>query len=188
MARILGVRTGNFSLFPKTLENGRLQLGYVETAPTDIFRDSLIGAAPLLSGGLFVLYAGIYQLNLETIWASLKMFDLAGVWIGLSQGAQGEDFWLWFYLVFTVSSTMLPSASDRRAWRPLALVGIFLLVLGVIAGLGSWFFEPFLILLNNAMAILAAIFGISVAIHAVLLVPTWGLRVGLSHLFHMEVR
>jgi hypothetical protein len=68
MARLVGVRTGKFSLLPKALDDGRLQLGYVETAPTDLFRDALIGAAPLLTGGAFVIYAGIYHLNVEALW------------------------------------------------------------------------------------------------------------------------
>ena len=33
MAKILRVRTGKFSIFPQSLPDGRLQLGYVETAP-----------------------------------------------------------------------------------------------------------------------------------------------------------
>jgi hypothetical protein len=32
VARIVGVRTGKFSLLPQNQGNGRLQLGYVETA------------------------------------------------------------------------------------------------------------------------------------------------------------
>ena len=47
MAKILRVRTGRFSIFPQSLPDGRLQLGYVETAKSDVVRDSLIGAAPL---------------------------------------------------------------------------------------------------------------------------------------------
>ena len=50
MAKILRVRTGKFSLFPQSLPDGRLQLGYVETSRSDIVRDSLIGAAPLIVG------------------------------------------------------------------------------------------------------------------------------------------
>jgi hypothetical protein len=45
MAHLLGVKTGRFSLIPKKVEDGRLQLGYVETAKTDFVRDALIGAA-----------------------------------------------------------------------------------------------------------------------------------------------
>ncbi|HEX9028794.1 MAG TPA: hypothetical protein VF823_06440, partial [Anaerolineales bacterium] len=57
VARLLRVRTGRVSLLPRTLPNGRLQLGFVETASSDWLRDTLIGAAPLFSGGAFVAYA-----------------------------------------------------------------------------------------------------------------------------------
>jgi hypothetical protein len=64
VARLLGVRTGGFSLLPQVLPDGRLILGYVETARTDVVRDSLIGAAPLIAGGLFIAYASIAHLHL----------------------------------------------------------------------------------------------------------------------------
>src|SRR5512145_1635811 len=56
MAKILRVPTGRFSILPKPMPDGRLQLGYVETAHADIVRDSMIGAAPLIIGTLFVAY------------------------------------------------------------------------------------------------------------------------------------
>ena len=48
-AKLLRVRTGGFSVIPRALPNGRLQLGYVETARADVVRESLIGAAPLVA-------------------------------------------------------------------------------------------------------------------------------------------
>src|SRR5258705_7262268 len=39
VAKILGVRTGKFSIFPQSLPDGRLQLGYVETARPSLVRD-----------------------------------------------------------------------------------------------------------------------------------------------------
>src|SRR3972149_1644635 len=61
-ARLLGVKTGRFSLLPTPLPDGRLRLGFVEAESVDFVRDALIGAAPLLTGGLFVAYAGIQRL------------------------------------------------------------------------------------------------------------------------------
>src|SRR6185436_9546827 len=61
MAKILRVPTGRFSIFPQSLPDGRLQLGYVETGRADIVRDSLIGAAPLIVGTIFVAYVAIYR-------------------------------------------------------------------------------------------------------------------------------
>ena len=46
VARILGVRTGGFSLLPKPLPNGKLRLGYVETEATDWLRDALKSICP----------------------------------------------------------------------------------------------------------------------------------------------
>ncbi len=54
VAKLLGVRTGNFSLVPRLTPEGQLILGYVETARSDYLRDSLVGMAPLLAGGAFV--------------------------------------------------------------------------------------------------------------------------------------
>src|ERR1700690_2441498 len=41
MAVLLGVKAARFSMIPQVLEDGRLQLGYVETVKTDFARDSL---------------------------------------------------------------------------------------------------------------------------------------------------
>src|SRR5512139_1205122 len=41
-ARIFGVRTGRFSLLPTPLPDGRLRLGFVETASVDFIRDAII--------------------------------------------------------------------------------------------------------------------------------------------------
>ena len=79
MAQVLGVRTGRFSIIPRKLEGGRIRLGYVETAQTDFFRDALIGVAPLVTGGLFVAFAGVYRLGLDTIWVSIIQGQLSAI-------------------------------------------------------------------------------------------------------------
>ncbi len=113
-ARLLGVRTGNFSIIPRAVPGGKLQLGYVETAPVDWLRESIIGIAPLVSGMAFVAYAGLVQLQLTGWWDLARNVQLQETWEGLKQMGAQPDFWLWFYLVLTVSSMMFPSSSDRR--------------------------------------------------------------------------
>ena len=115
VAKLLGVRTGGFSLLPQVLPDGRLILGYVETARTDVVRDSLIGLAPLVAGGLFVAYASIYKLNLLLLWQTFQNGQTELFFAALHALPTVNDFPLWFYLTFAVSSTMLPSASDRHA-------------------------------------------------------------------------
>lgn len=187
MARLVGVQTGKFSLLPRPLEDGRLQLGYVETASTDLFRDALIGAAPLLTGGAFVIYAGIYHLNVDALWAGLQSGAALDMFTALSSIISGADFWVWFYFTFTVSSTMLPSASDRRAWRPLAFIGVLVAGMILLAGLGGWFLNNLVPYLNQAMRTAAIVLGISAAIHLVLYPPAWVIRKVLSKILGLKV-
>ncbi|MBL7162742.1 MAG: hypothetical protein ISS57_09055 [Anaerolineales bacterium] len=187
MAKILRVRTGRFSLIPQRLGDGRLLLGYVETAPTDILRDALIGAAPLMTGGLFVAYAGRTRLGLLSLWDALSSLDLATAIDGFSFVHDRPDFWLWFYLIVTVSSTMLPSSTDRRAWLPLIVVVALLLGLGILVGVGPWMLENIAPPVNEALRASAVVLAMSAAIHLVVLIPTLFTRRVLSRIFRLEV-
>ena len=182
MARLLGVRTGRFSLLPRPLPNGRMQLGFVETASTDWLRDALIGAAPLITGGLCVAFLGIYKLDLPYLWEQVRAGTIQSIFQGFSTIYSQPDFWLWFYLIFTISSTMLPSASDRRAWLPLILVAGVLLGLSILAGAGPWLLENLAPMLNRFLLAVAGVFGISIFVHFVLLLPTFVLRILLGWL------
>lgn len=186
-ARLLAVRTGRFSLLPRPLNNGRLQLGFVETSATDPVRDAVIGAAPLLAGGAFVAYAGWIHLGLPVLWEDLANSELSAWPVAVSTITGKPDFWLWFYLAFAISSTMLPSSSDRRAWLPLALVGTLLLGGILLVGAGPWMAVHLAALLNRFLRVVAAVFGISLALHLVLLLPFWLLRRLLSHVTGLEV-
>ena len=67
MARLLGVRAVSFSLIPRPQPDGKLQLGYVETDRTDLLRDALIGAAPLISGGSLIAYVAVNYFKLPVL-------------------------------------------------------------------------------------------------------------------------
>jgi hypothetical protein len=187
MAQVLGVRTGRVSLIPKKIGDGRLRLGYVETAQTDIFRDALIGIAPLLTGGIFVALVGVYRLGLNTVWSSLIQGHLAAISQALSTIIKQPDFWLWFYLVFTVSSTMMPSASDRRAWLPIVIMVAGLLGLILLVGLGSWLMTRLELGILTAINAVSTVFGITILIHLLTLPPTWVFRKLLSRLTGIQV-
>jgi hypothetical protein len=171
MAKLLGVETGKFSLIPHTQPNGKLRLGYVETASGGFIRDALIGAAPLVTGSLFVAYAAIYRLHLLPLWDLIRLAEWSGFWSGLMALPKTPDFWLWFYLTFTISSTMMPSASDRHAWLPLGLLAGGLLGVAILAGAGPWMLEKFAPLFNSFLRALALIFGLSGIIHILLILP-----------------
>ena len=172
VAKILQVRTGQFSIFPRSLPDGRLQLGYVETAKSDMLRDSLIGAAPLIVGTLFVAYVAIYHLQLRLLWDAFRngQFDL--FWLGVRTLPQTPDFYLWFYLVFTVSSTMMPSESDRHAWLELLISIAVLFSITLLFGAGPWMLSNVAPRLSTFLSSVAGIFGLSVFVHILLILPT----------------
>jgi hypothetical protein len=188
VAKILRVQTGRASLIPRSLPNGRLLMGYVETAQTDIIRDSLIGIAPLVAGSLFIAYAGMNRLGFDTLlWVFVNgQFDL--FWKGLTLLPQMKDFALWFYLAFAVSSTMMPSESDRHSWLPLGLWTAGLLALGIFAGAGVWMLENIAPLLNDFLGSVATLFGLSVILHIVLLLPTMFLHRIVAKVTGVDVR
>ena len=175
-AKLLRVPLRGFSLLPRMLPNGQLQLGSVQTSKTDFLRDALIGVAPFFIGTLVVSHLGSNYLGLKTLLPLL----LQANWQGLLPQAlvltQQPDFWLWFYLTFTISSTMIPSAADRRAWWAVAVaLGIFSMV-AFLAGIGQWLALTLWPLLNRALLTLGLILGMALTIHLVLAIPIWGIN------------
>ncbi len=187
LSKLLGVPTGRISLLPRSMENGRLQLGYVETGRTDIFRDALIGMAPLISGGVCVALTGLRGLGLDGLWTAIVSDQGATLGAAVQVVAARSDFWLWFYLTFAISSTMLPSASDRRAWLPLLLVFSILLGVVLFAGAGPWLVQHLASPLNSSLRALAAVFGVSIVVHVVILIPAWIIRKSISKVTRLQV-
>lgn len=187
MAQILRVRTGRFSLLPKMMNDGTVRLGYVETARADVLRDALIGTAPLLSGGAVVTLIGIYLLPVVPLFAYANQGKWQTLVTGLSALPQMPDFWLWFYLAFAVSSTMLPSPSDRRAWLPMILVAAGLVGLALVAGAGPWLLANLAPGINTLVQTLAATFAISLAVHLLLGLPVGLLAALVSKLTGLRV-
>jgi len=187
MARVMGVRTGRFSLIPRPTGDGKLQLGFVETASADWLRDALIGMAPLIVGGLFVAYAGLNQLQLlnlgQVLWSEGPQVFSQSLGLLIAR----PDFWLWFYLALVVSSTMLPSDSDRRAWLPLGLILVGLAGLALFLGAGPWMLENLASPFNQVLHAIALVFIISAVLHLALLPPIWLIRRLLSRLLGLEV-
>jgi hypothetical protein len=187
IAFLLGVPRGSFSLIPRPVGEDKLQLGSVETEQSDWLRDALIGMAPLLCGGAFVAFVGVFQLHLvelgQTLWEQgVVVFSQAfGNTVAL------PDFWLWVYLALVVSSTMLPSASDRRAWLPLGLLLGLLLVLSLLIGAGPWLAENLVQPFNLGLRAVALVFTMSAVLHLFFLPVFWLLRKVLGEILGREV-
>lgn len=188
-ARLLGVSTGRFSIIPQSLPDGRLRMGYVETASTDIVRDSLIGSAPFFVGCAFVLYVTLIPLGLASVWPEFVKGNLIVISDAVGSMYKRPDFWLWFYLVFVVSSTMMPSASDRRAWLSLAVVSALIIIIGLLVWPGNFITETLISIspkINIGIFALILVFGVSDAFHLFLLAPLWFIRKILMRMFDVQ--
>ena len=171
IAKLLGVRTGRFSLLPRVLPDGKLQMGYVETSRADIFRSALIGTAPLITGSIAVAFLGIQQLGLAQMINNVNQGRWDYIWQEIITLPTHPDFFLWFYLAFVISSTMLPSDTDRLSWIPI-LIGLgIVLVASLLAGAGPWLVQHIVPPLNDALKSIAILFGIGFFLHLVLVIP-----------------
>lgn len=188
MAKLLHVRTGRISLIPKPMPGGKLQMGYVETEATDVFRDSLIGLAPLLAGSIFVSYTGINQLRLDVLWDVWQAGSMSLFYQALQAIPTVKDFYLWLYLIFAVSSTMLPSEADSRAWLPLGIWVAGLLGLAVFAGAGSWMLTNLAPLLDDFLKVASVLFGASAILHIVFIIPSFIVHKIVARLTGLDVR
>jgi hypothetical protein len=150
-------------------------------------RDAIIGAAPLITGSLFVAYAGFVHLGFSAAWQQLISGDLSSISAVLSAAIDRADFWIWFYFIFVVSSTIFPSASDRRAWRPIVFLLGLLIALLLISGAGPWLWENFGQSLLGMVDILSLIFLLSALVHLVLWPPCFFIRIILERIFNLRV-
>lgn len=182
MAKILRVPTGRFSLIPRQMSNGKLRLGYVETQKTDWFRDSLIGAAPLIAGCLITGWIAATIWHPQGLGEVFWNGDIKVFWEAIRSIYRGSDFWIWFYLIFTISSMMLPSESDRSSWLPVFLIFLGLVAVLILAGAGTWMQTTLLPVINPFILDLVMVFSVSLVVHILLLIPVWGSRSVLDRL------
>jgi hypothetical protein len=186
-ATLLGVRAGRFSVVPERLPDGTLRLGYVETEHADPVREALIGVAPLIVGVAAIVLVGFSRLGVTPVGEAVARGDLLGTIQSAHTMTGLPNFWLWLYLIFTISNSMLPSASDRRAWWPvLAAIIVVTLVLFYL-GLGSALMESLASPLDATTRALASAFSITVGLNLVLIPAIWLMEGGLTRLTGLKV-
>ena len=133
VAKVVGVRIGRISILPKR-RGARIRLGFVPIQETDFFRASLIGGAPLLAGSIAVIAIGHLVFSTPELIAALSAGDWRAGIEALVAVFQASDVWIWIYLVFAISNTMLPSRSDIHAWPYVGFVALVIAVIVVLLG------------------------------------------------------
>jgi len=139
-------------------------MGAVQVDVADPFRHSLIGLAPLVFGSVAVLIIGQGWLGLGAIGEAIAGGDLDDIWRAIKQTLTVPDVWIWLYLIFAISNAMLPSASDREAWRTVLIYLGLILALAVGFGLIPEFSEGLQELGLTILTYLLSAFIITIAV------------------------
>jgi hypothetical protein len=172
MAKVLGLRAGRFRVWPEVQRDG-IGLGSVSVEQADSVRGSLVGAAPLITGTVLLTLLGLYVLRAGEVMAVLAYGDWSALISAFWGALQGPDGLVATYIMFAIGNMMMPSRSDRQAWRgPLLFLGM-VSILYVIVGLPA---EPFMAVLDWVTPLFQvlnlALFFV-VLVDAVLFVPLW---------------
>ena len=119
MAILLRVPVGWPQLLPT---HGGVVLGSVRHARTDLFRHSLIGAAPLFFGSGIVAALAYYAFSLPI--PAIEISGLWSLWPLLEAFPSVFDVpysWIYLYFLFAIANGMIPSSTDRASWPALLL-------------------------------------------------------------------
>jgi hypothetical protein len=132
-AQLLGLRTGKFRVWPSK-QGDYIGLGSVSVERADIWRESLVGVAPLVAGNLVLALIGWRVFTTPTLLAALSAGELAAAIGSFWAGLRTSDGLAWAYAVFAVGNSMMPSASDREPFKPVLLYTFFAAVIYMSSG------------------------------------------------------
>jgi hypothetical protein len=169
VAKLLIVRTGSIQIGLGSTRAKRVSLGAVNIARTDPIRESLVGVAPFVVGigAIWLIAAWGFD-----VWpqagASLELFFRRA-----REYSNDWTTWLDLYLIFAVSTAMIPSESDREPWGP--VVTVFGLAVAILLVLGWTPRIPpdWMTLARNLLDALTFALGLAVIVNGVIAVVLW---------------
>ncbi|MCW5882110.1 MAG: hypothetical protein KIS91_14360 [Anaerolineae bacterium] len=185
-ARLLFVPTGKFSLGPsRSVTRGKqvqVTMGYVMIGQTDPIRASLIGVAPFIFGTAAIVLIGNYGFRQALAVDLPPTGIIAAVITHLTDLFRVPDAWLWLYLTFSISNSLIPSASDRRDWWA---AGLYLIALAAIVVILTGVRQPppeLLAAIHRALDTLVFAFTLTLVIDLVMGVVIYALHKLISRL------
>jgi hypothetical protein len=137
MAGVLNVRADRSIRWPEKQEIGNLQLNFIKLSPkANLLKKAIIAATPLIVGLLAIWLIAINIFELEVVMAIAASGRLEDISNAITILTSTTDFWLWFYISFTIANTMFPTISkDMRGWWQIggtfAVILISLLILNI---------------------------------------------------------
>jgi hypothetical protein len=99
MARLLGLRTGKFRVWPKR-QGKIIGMGQVTVEQGGVWLDSLVGMAPLLVGSIIVALIGRQIFGAHQLMAQAYEGDFRDATSFFANAMRAADSALWAYLAF----------------------------------------------------------------------------------------
>lgn len=172
VANLIGVRTGKVSIGLGKMRGKHFSLGSVTVERSDPLRESLIGVAPFVFGlaAVWILMGvgfGLWSPNdpiaaLQLIWSTIS----------------DPLTWIALYLVFTISTSMIPSESDREPWGVIiaifAAIGVLALVLGWTPNITPDILDKAQKVLNTLIFVCGTIVVVNGSLALLLFLLEWG--------------
>lgn len=131
-AKALRVPTGRLTLGPRR-RGEALTFASLSVAPTDPFRKSVIGLAPLF-GGALAIFLTVWWGWPFIPWGSSPDGALRHLVSHLGEYARAPHLLLLLYLLFSLSNGMMPSEADRQGWLPVILFGGLVVLISALMG------------------------------------------------------
>lgn len=126
VAGMLNVRAERAIAWPESQAIAELRLNFIRLARnTPPFKLAVITLAPLIAAMTLIAFVLTNVMDITGIQLLVQSGSFDDVTIALTRLTSTPDFWLWFYLIFTVANTMMPDWGKIQGWRP------FLIALGV---------------------------------------------------------
>jgi len=178
VARLLLVRTGKFKIGIGAVSRGQISLGSVNIERTDPVRESLIGVAPFVVGIGAIWLIAWYGFGVgPTSGLSFQMMALR-----VREYINDWTTWLDLYLIFAVSTAMIPSESDREPWGPvITFFGVGMAILFLL-GWTPRVPQDFVTLARQLLDSLTFALGVAVIVNGVIGIIIWILEQTVSRI------
>lgn len=164
VAGVLNVPIEKLEPRPQAQPNGTLRYDFVTIKKTDKLRASIIGGTPFLCAAALVYFISTHVLDLHSVVDAVGTNNLSNILNALQDQFNTPDFWLWIYILFTISNGMIPTKEDREGWwLVLAAVGVVSAVF-VIIGIDQVLVETLDGPVREALSLITASLGIILAI------------------------
>ena len=166
VAGILDVRADRAIEWPEAQEIGELQLNFIQLEKdAGRVKVAMISTAPLIAGIVAIYLIANNVLNISAILETASSGSLSDVTTAVSNLTASSDFWLWLYLAFTISNTMMPRFDELRGWWVILGMIISIAVVLLIIGAGSQIFATVSLSVTDALNTLAGILLVMTAIN-----------------------